>query len=81
MRCCSGEIAAVLIQVVSLPPSPDFSGNGVVGFEDFIAFVQVFDSVAGDGIYEARFDLSGDGRIGFEDFLIFAGSFGKEVGA
>ena len=76
----AGEITAVVIQVVSLRPSPDFSGNGVVGFEDFIAFAGVFGSVDGDGIYQARFDLSQNGSIGFEDFVIFAGSFGMEVG-
>ena len=75
-----GEIVAFEIQVVSLPPSPDFSGNGVVGLEDFFAFAEVYGSVDGDGIYQAKFDLSRNGSIGLEDFFIFAESFGMEVG-
>ena len=75
-----GEIVAFEIRVVSLPPSPDFSGNGVVGLEDFFAFAEVYGSVDGDGIYQAKFDLSRNGSIGLEDFFIFAESFGMEVG-
>ncbi len=74
------KIVAFEIRVVSLPPSPDFSGNGVVGLEDFFAFAEVYGSVDGDGIYQAKFDLSRNGSIGFEDFFIFAESFGMEVG-
>ena len=74
------EIVAFEIRVVSLPPSPDFSGNGVVGLEDFFAFAEVYGSVDGDGIYQAKFDLSRNGSIGLEDFFIFAESFGMEVG-
>ncbi len=41
------EIVAFEIRVVSLPPSPeprspDFSGNGVVGLEDFFIFAESF---------------------------------------
>ena len=59
--------------------TPDFDGDGRVGFSDFILFAAVFGSSQGDAGYEARYDLDGDGAIGFGDFLIFAGSFGKDI--
>ena len=61
------------------PPSPDFDGNGLVGFSDFVAFAGVFGAQRGDSKFEARFDLNNDGAIGFEDFVAFAGSFGEEA--
>ena len=59
--------------------TPDFDGDGKVGFSDFILFAAVFGSSRGDAGYEARYDLDGDSAIGFGDFLIFASSFGKDV--
>ncbi len=59
--------------------TPDFDGDGRVGFSDFLAFAGRFGSRQGDGRYEARYDLDSNGTIGFSDFLIFGGSFGKEV--
>ena len=59
--------------------SPDFDGNGIVDFADFLAFAGLFGARQGDGRYDARYDLDSDGAIGFSDFLIFSGSFGKEV--
>ena len=56
---------------------PDFDGNGVVDFADFLQFVGRFGTNRGDEEYQDRFDLDGDGAIGFSDFLIFAGKFGK----
>lgn len=66
----------VALQVVAAP-SPDFDGDGVVGFSDFVAFAGVFGSHRGDGKYVAANDLNNDGGIGFDDFLIFASNFGK----
>ena len=60
-------------------PSPDFDGDGRVGFTDFVLFASRFGSTPGDGTYEAKYDLDVDGAIGFSDFVIFAGDFGKEV--
>ena len=60
-------------------PSPDFDGDGTVGFPDFLAFAGSFGSSPGDARYEARFDLDGDGSVAFSDFLIFAGAFGSQV--
>ena len=59
--------------------TPDFNGDGVVNFADFLAFVGQFGTRQGDGRYDAKYDLDSDGAIGFGDFLIFSSSFGKEV--
>ncbi len=55
---------------VAAPPSPDFDGNGLVGFSDFVAFAGVFGAQRGDSKYVAEFDLNNDGGIGFDDFVI-----------
>ena len=60
-------------------PSPDFDGDGTVGFSDFLAFAGQYGSKRGDGRYEAQYDLDGNGAIGFSDFLIFANSYGQQV--
>ena len=60
-------------------PTPDFTGDGTVGFEDFLLFAGVFGAREGDGRYDRKFDLDQDGEIGFSDFLLFAGAFGKPV--
>ena len=57
--------------------TPDFDGDGTVGFPDFLQFAANFGLSQGDTGYDARFDLDGDGSVAFSDFLIFAGSFGK----
>ena len=59
--------------------TPDFNGDGVVNFLDFLAFASQFGTRQGDGKYDAKYDLDSDGAIGFGDFLIFSSSFGKEV--
>ena len=60
-------------------PSPDFDGDGTVGFSDFLTFAGAFGSRQGDGNYNAAQDLNSDGSIDFADFLIFAGDFGSQV--
>ena len=60
-------------------PSPDFDGDGTVGFSDFLAFAGQYGSKRGDGRYQAKYDLDGNGAIGFSDFLIFANSYGQQV--
>ena len=78
-----GQIESVTIDVrVALELqvlTPDFNGDGVVNFADFLAFGGQFGSRQGDGRYEVKYDLDSDGAIGFGDFLIFGNSFGKEV--
>ena len=66
----------VMLQVAAAP-SPDFDGNGLVGFSDFVAFAGVFGAQRGDGKYSTAFDLTVDGGIAFDDFVIFAASFGE----
>ena len=56
-----------------------FNADGVVNFQDFLAFAQVFGGRAGDGKYSARYDLNQDGSVGFSDFLEFAAAFGTRV--
>ena len=60
-------------------PSPDFDGDGTVGFSDFIAFASKFGTQRGDAAFDARFDLDGDGETGFSDFIVFARQFGTTV--
>ncbi len=60
-------------------PSPDFDGDSIVDFSDFLMFVEHFGLRQGEEGYEARFDLNGDTEIGFGDFLFFVQNFGKEV--
>ena len=60
-------------------PSPDFDGDNMVGFSDFLAFAGQYGSKRGDGRYQAKYDLDGNGAIGFSDFLIFANSYGQQV--
>ena len=56
--------------------SPDFDGDGTVGFSDFLVFASAFGSRKGDAKYNAGQDLNSDGSVDFTDFLIFAQSFG-----
>ena len=58
-------------------PAADFDGDGIVGFSDFLAFVEKFGSRQGDETYQAKYDLDGNGVIEFSDFLVFVDSFGK----
>ena len=60
--------------------SPDFDGNGEVGFNDFVLFAGAFGAKRGENRFDARFDLDSSGDIGFGDFVEFAGSFGQPVG-
>ena len=57
----------------------DFNGNGEVEFNDFLLFVEKFNTRQGDNEYEARYDLDGDGAVNFADFLSFVGVFGQRV--
>jgi len=58
---------------------PDYNRSGMVDFEDFYAFVDVFGSRYGDPAYDLLYDLNADGAIGFDDFFSFAESFGQSV--
>ena len=56
--------------------TPDFNGDGMVDFGDFVAFGMHFGASRGDARYDAKYDLDEDGTIGFGDFLIFGRDFG-----
>ena len=68
-----------------LPPSSiafvgsaaDFNVDCEVDFSDFVIFASGFGRTAGDGEFDARFDLNGNGEVDFPDFLIFASEFGR----
>ena len=59
--------------------SPDFDGDGTVGFSDFLAFAGQYGAHTGDGRYQAQYDLDGNGAIDFSDFLTFASSYDQQV--
>ena len=65
----------VVLRPLPAGPSPDFDGDGTVGFTDFVQFAGNYGSQEGDGTYDARFDLDGDGNVGFSDFLAIAGGY------
>ncbi len=65
-------------QTSATAPTPDFDGDRIVGFADFLLFAAQFGLSRGDAGYNARYDLDGDGTIGFSDFLIFVDAFGQE---
>ena len=69
----------VTVSVVGLDPvtftalaevTPDFDGDGEVGFSDFILWADAF------GGADPRFDLDGNGIVDFGDLFIFADHFG-----
>lgn len=65
---------AALLEFAGFPGrTPDFNGDGNIGFPDFLLFAQAFSSP----VYDPRFDLNRDGLIGFADFLIFASVYGR----
>ncbi len=49
--------------------TPDFDGDGVVGFSDFFLFADAF------GGSDPRFDLDGSGSVDFADFFLLADHF------
>ena len=55
--------------------SPDFDGDGEVGFGDFFLFAEAF----GGG--DPRFDLDASGTVDFADFFLFAEHFGQPARA
>jgi hypothetical protein len=55
----------------------DFDRNGVVSFNDFLAFAGSFGKASTDVAHTREHDLNADGNIGFSDFLVFASHFGE----
>ncbi|MDA0685141.1 MAG: SGNH/GDSL hydrolase family protein [Bacteroidetes bacterium] len=59
--------------------SPDFNGDGQVGFSDFVHFAGTYGSKLGDTRYDSRTDLDGNGAIEFSDFVLFVQDYGSAV--
>ena len=85
-RALSAEEIAQLFrkgEVPALPPvvkkTPDFDGDGSVGFPDFLQFARNFGKSQEDADFDPKFDLNGNGSVGFPDFLLFAQAFGKPL--
>ena len=55
--------------------TPDFDGDGEVGFGDFFLFAEAF------GGSDPRFDLDASGSVDFADFFLFAEHFGQPARA
>ncbi len=55
--------------------TPDFDGDGEVGFDDFFLFAEAF------GGSDPRFDLDASGSVDFADFFLFAENFGQPARA
>ena len=55
----------------------DFDGDGIVNFDDFLAFAAHFGLISENPDWNPIFDLNADGRVDFDDFLIFAANFGQ----
>ena len=51
--------------------TPDFDGDGEIGFSDFFLLADAF------GGSDPRFDLDGSGSVDFGDFFLFADHFGQ----
>ena len=77
-----GDFRAQLIPIPrsgSIAPSPDFDGNGRVGFSDFVMFASAYGTRSGQANFNAKYDLDSDGRVGFSDFVLFANAYGKPI--
>ena len=61
------------------PKTSDFNDDSVVGFRDFLLFVEQFGKISSDSGFDIRFDLLEDGRIDFNDFIRFALAFGTQA--
>ena len=72
--------ATLSISGAPLPPaSPDFDGDGNIGFTDFLHLAQVVGARQGEANYDGKFDLNRDGHIEFLDCLLFVQAFGKTM--
>ena len=64
-------VESVAAFTVTAEVTPDFDGDGEVGFSDFFLFAEAF------GGTDPRFDLDDSGEVDFSDFFLFAESFGQ----
>ncbi|MCY3736711.1 MAG: collagenase [Gemmatimonadaceae bacterium] len=68
-------VEAVATFTVIAEVTPDFDGDGEVGFADFFLLAEAF------GGSDPRFDLDDSGEVDFADFFLFAESFGQPARA
>ncbi len=64
-----------MLFTVTARATPDFDGDGEVGFSDFFLFAEAF------GGSDPRFDLDASGSVDFADFFLFAEHFGQPARA
>ena len=55
----------------------DLDVDGVVGFSDFLIFVQHYGTICDMSTYYHNADFDGNGVVGFSDFLLFSQEFGN----
>ncbi len=68
-------VESVAAFTVTAEVTPDFDGDGEVGFSDFFLFAEAF------GGSDPLFDLDDSGSVDFADFFLFAESFGQPARA
>ena len=77
VEAVTGVALAAAVEVAGFPGrTPDFDGDGHVGFTDFVAFAGRFDTLVRND-EEAGFDLDRNGFVGFSDFVLFAANFDR----
>ena len=72
----SGGDRVVQSWIVGKMLKGDFDGNNLVNLSDFISFVRVFNTRAGDPTFESKFDLNGNNSVDLGDFIEFVKYFG-----
>jgi GH35 family endo-1,4-beta-xylanase/enterochelin esterase-like enzyme len=60
-------------------PTGDFNNDGVINIADVMLLATKFNSVSGDGKYDAAYDLNSDGAINIGDVMIIAAKFNTKV--
>jgi hypothetical protein len=76
-RQVAQAVMAGALEIAGFPGrTPDFDGDGIVAFNDFLLFAEAFGEEFA-APEDERFDLDANGIVGFSDFLIFSGSFGR----
>lgn len=69
------------IQLLVSLTAGDFTGDGVVDFDDFFILVDHLGRRQTDAGFEATADFDGDGAIGLDDIFAFVDMFGTRYGS
>ncbi|MDP3764737.1 MAG: choice-of-anchor D domain-containing protein [bacterium] len=68
------------IEVITLPPSPDFNGSGgKIDFADFFMLAEQINKASHTVEEVKKYDLNVDGFINMDDFFAFNDVYGKEA--